>query len=119
LNFPEDAIICLAETWRSRPEDCRKFVRASLRGWEYACAHPEEALRFVMSRTEQARTGTNRAHQRWMLKCMADLIRPVKPGIALGQLSREDLERMAQELKSGGEIKTTPSYEDFHVFAAP
>ncbi len=119
LNFPEDALICLADTWRSRPEVCRKFVRASLAGWDYARSHPDETLRVVMTRTEQARTGTNRAHQRWMLKCMADLIRPVRPGMAMGELSREDFEHMAQELKSAGEIKTMPRYEEFHVPLPP
>ena len=119
LNFPEDAVICLAETWRTRPEVCRKFVRASLAGWEYASSHPEETLRVVMKRTEQARTGTNRAHQRWMLKCMADLIRPTKPGMSLGDLSREDFQRMVEELKSVGEIKTIPLCEEFHVSLSP
>ncbi len=119
LNFPEDAIVCLAETWRTRPEVCRKFVRASLAGWEYACGHPDEALRLVMQRTEQARTGTNRAHQRWMLNCMCDLIRPVKPGISPGELSREDFDGMVQELKTGGEIKAIPRYEDFHASLSP
>ena len=78
LNFPEDSIVCLAETWRTRPEVCRQFVQATLEGWQYVVTHRDEALRVVMKRTEQARTGTNLSHQRWMLDRMCELIQPVK-----------------------------------------
>ena len=119
LNFPEDAVICLARTWQTQPEACRKFVRASLEGWDYACSHPEEALGVVMQRADHARTGTNRSHQRWMLKCMCELIRPVRPELSPGDLSREDFDRMVQELKTGGEIQAALRYEEFHVPLAP
>lgn len=115
LNFPEDCILCLAETWRTRPELCREFVQATLEGWQYVLSHREEALNVVMQRTEQARTGTNRNHQRWMLGCMCELIRPVKPGTALGELSSDDYERMVRELKQNGEIKTAPAFKEFHA----
>lgn len=115
LNFPEDCILCLGETWRTRPEVCRQFVRASLKGWQYVVENQEEALRVVMKRTEQARTGTNRAHQRWMLKCMCDLIRPVKPATYMGELTQEAYERVVCELKNNDQIKSAPSFEEFHV----
>jgi len=115
LNFPEDSLVCLATTWKARPEVCRKFVRATLAGWEYARSHPAESLRVVMQRTEQARTGTNRAHQRWMLERMCELIRPIQPARAMGELSRQAFDDVVRELKNSGEIKTAPAYEEFHV----
>jgi len=115
LNFPEDCILCLADTWRTKPDICRKFVQASLEGWQYVLNHPDESLRVVMQRAEKARTGTNRSHQRWMLDRMRDLIQPVKPATALGELSREAYERMVGQLAAGGEIKVAPRFEDFHV----
>jgi len=119
LNFPEDCILCLAETRRTQPELCRRFVQASLEGWQYVLSHREEALKVVMQRTEQARTGTNRSHQRWMLERMCELIQPIKPGIALGELSSDDYERMARELKQDGEIKTAPAFKEFHAPPPP
>jgi NitT/TauT family transport system substrate-binding protein len=119
LNFPEDALICLQDTWRTNPQVCQRFVRASLAGWEYACNHHEETLALVMKRTDQVRTGTNGAHQRWMLKCMCELIKPVRPGVVIGGLSREDFDHMTEELKYAGEIKAAPKYEDVHVPIAP
>ncbi len=32
LNFPEDCIVCLEQTWRTKPEVCRQFVQATLEG---------------------------------------------------------------------------------------
>ena len=118
LNFPEDCLLCLAETWRTRPGECRKFVAASLAGWRYAAAHREEALQVVMRRTGQARTGTNRAHQRWMLDRMCDLIQP-PPGAAMGELPAPAYENVARELRDTGEIRTAPTFKEFHVAAHP
>jgi NitT/TauT family transport system substrate-binding protein len=119
LNFPEDTLICLEDTWQTNRDVCRKFVKATLAGWQYACDNREEALKVVMARTEQARTGTNRAHQRWMLKCMCELIRPVRPGVSFGELSREDYDRVVEGLKGVDEIKSAPTYDEFHVAPAP
>jgi NitT/TauT family transport system substrate-binding protein len=119
LNFPEDCILCLAETWRTKPEVCRKFVQATLAGWQYVLQHPAESLRVVMQRTEKARTGTNRSHQRWMLDRMRDLVQPVKPATALGELSREAYERVVGQLLASGEIKAAPGFEEFHVPLPP
>jgi NitT/TauT family transport system substrate-binding protein len=119
LNFPEDCIVCLAETWRTRPDVCRQFVQATLEGWQYVLSHREEALRVVMNRTEQARTGSNLSHQRWMLDRMCELIQPVKPGVTLGELSREAYERVVREMKTGGQLRAAPTFEEFHVHLQP
>jgi NitT/TauT family transport system substrate-binding protein len=119
LNFPEDSIICLRETWRTRPEICRKFVAATLEGWRYVLSHREEALETVMKRAEKAQTGTNRSHQRWMLDRMCELIQPVDQGVAMGELSRDAYERVARELKSSGQLQTAPAFEDFHAPVRP
>ncbi|OHE79719.1 MAG: hypothetical protein A2107_13380 [Verrucomicrobia bacterium GWF2_62_7] len=119
LNFPEDGIYCLAETWRAKPDVCRRFVQATLEGWKYAAGHREEALNIVMQRTDQAHTGTNRAHQHWMLDRMCELIQPVNPATRPGELTREAYERVAGELKNSGEIKSAPAFEEFHVPVSP
>lgn len=119
LNFPEDSLFCLAETWRTRPEVCRSFVRATLEGWQYVLSHKEESLAVVMRRAEQARTGTNRSHQRWMLDRMCELIQPVKPATELGELSREAYERVVRELKAGGQVQSAPAFEEFYVSRHP
>ena len=44
VHIYEQSIITHADTVKNDPELCGKFVRASLRGWEYAIEHPEEAI---------------------------------------------------------------------------
>ena len=96
-------------------EMCRKFVAATLEGWRYVLGHREETLETVMKRAEAAQTGTNRSHQRWMLDRMCELILPVDLGVPMGELSRDAYERVARELKSSGQLQTTPAFEEFHA----
>ena len=48
LGLPEDGLYCLDDTWRRDPDLCRAVARASVEGWLYAFAHPDEALDIVM-----------------------------------------------------------------------
>ncbi len=115
LNFPEDGIYALEETYKKDPELCRAFVQASLAGWQYAFSHPDEALDIVLRYTSQARIPANRMHQRWMLARMKDLIAPQANGAPSGVLQPADYGRVAGELKAGGFIPATPDYRSFFV----
>jgi len=63
-----------------------------------------------------AHTGTNRAHQKWMLARMKDLILPRDSSGMFGALNKEDYERVGKELVNNGLIKELP---DFNAFYAP
>lgn len=111
LNFPEDGIYCREETLRTRPGLARAFVEASLAGWEYAFAHPDSTVATMMRYRSEARFGTNRPHQEWMLKRMRDLILPegtTRPGV---KLERQDYNRVAKALVENGLITTVPKFE--------
>ena len=92
---------------------CESFVRASIRGWLYAFANPDETLKIVMKHAKAAHTGTNRAHQRWMLACMKDLIIPDGDTNGFGKLSPQDYALVADILKDFGLIDKAPQIEDF------
>ena len=115
LNFPEDAVFCLEETWRRDPALCRAFMKATLEGWQHAFAHPEEALDIVMKYVDEARINTSRAHQKWMFERMRDIILPQDKHRTLGRLSEADYRTVSRELHHAGIIKTIPSYGAFHV----
>ncbi len=115
LNFPEDGIYVLKETYERDREGCCRFVRASRKGWEYAFAHPEEATDIVMKYINEAHTGGNRVHQQWMLKRMKDLIQPEEAKIPIGALNPGDYETVAGELRKSGLIKTTPPFGEFYA----
>ncbi len=115
LNFPEDGLYCLEETVRQNIDLCRGFVLASLEGWEYAFANPEETLDVVMRHIRKANVGTNRVHQRWMLARMKDIILPPGGKADLGRLRQEDYLRVAGEMKRGGLIREIPPYGEMYV----
>ena len=116
MNFPEDGIYCTEAMRRDRPDACFPVVSASIKGWAYAVTHESEALDIVMSRCNQAKMPTNRNHQRWMLRAMAELIqhRVGKDSEKWGTLLREDYENVAKVLLQQKLIKKVPPFDQFY-----
>jgi len=113
LKFPEDGIYCLESTYRKDPGKCLNFVQASIAGWKYAFAHPDEAVEIVMKYVNAANLPTNRPQQTWMLARMSDIIQPPGADIPMGCLQEETYQQVARELKNYGFIEKIP---DFHQF---
>lgn len=113
LNFPEDGIYCRAETLADRPGICRAFVTASMEGWKYALAHPDESIDIVMREVRNSNTGSNMAHQRWMLARMRDIIACDKT--PMGTLSPSDYSTVTNELLRAGVITNAPPMDRFYV----
>ncbi len=118
MNFPEDGIYCLEETYTNRPQICRSFVQASIEGWNYAFAHPEETLDIVMKYVNAANVATERVHQKWMLARMRDIILPAGSNLPMGTLQAEAYDQVAQELRENGLIDHIPSFAKFYVNCA-
>lgn len=114
FNLPEDGIYCLESKFKKDPQTCCGFVQASLDGWRYAFEHPEEALDIVMKYVEEAKTATNRQHQKWMLEHMRELIDLPAAGGNLAQLKEGDYMAIAGELRANGLIDDIPAFSDFH-----
>jgi len=115
LNFPEDGIYCREETWRKDPDLAVRFVTASIEGWRYAFAHPEEALNIVMKYVNEAKINTSRVHQKWMLERMKDIIVPVNKNLPVGTLLEQDYATVARELYSAGLINKIPPFGEFYA----
>jgi NitT/TauT family transport system substrate-binding protein len=119
LNFPEDGIYTLEETFVKNPGLSCSFAKASIEGWRYAFEHPEEALDIVLKYMKIANVPANRVHQRWMLMRMKDLILPEDSNdIAIGALDKGDYLRVSQELRRNGSIRTIPDFALFHQVCA-
>ncbi len=113
LNFPEEGIYCSGRLLESDPEMCRRFVRATLEGWQYSFAHAEEAINIVAKYMEEAKLPINMPHQRWMLARMKDLILP--GGVNdFQRLPEREYLFVATSLKEDGSIKMAPPYESFY-----
>jgi NitT/TauT family transport system substrate-binding protein len=113
LDFPEDGIYCREATLHDDPERVAAFVDASLDGWQYAFAHPEEALDIVVGRMRRHHVAGSRVHQKWMLERMRDLILDGGSGRPSGRLTPARYERVGQALHEAGWIDSVPPFADF------
>ena len=66
-NVQEDGLYMTRKYYEGHKEQARRFAQASRKGWEWAAAHPEEALDIVMQHVEKNHIATNRTMQRLML----------------------------------------------------
>jgi len=116
LNFPEDGIYMLEDAYAKDPARACAFARATLEGWAYAFAHPEETVQAVLRRQQAAHIPANEAHQRWMLDRMQELARDRASGVATGKLKPEDYRNVAKAMSESGLIAGAP---DYRAFVAP
>jgi len=111
LNFPEDGIYCREELYDSDPETCKNFVRAAIEGWRYAFENEDKTLDIVIEYIKRSHMAANRAHQRWMLKRMRDLIAPEGSNQKNGELLESDYQKTVKVLFESGSIKSRPEYK--------
>ena len=114
LGFPEDGLYAEAD-WADRHPDLLAPLRqATLKGWRYAQAHPEEAIAVVMAEARQARIPTNLPHEQWMLRHVLEAIfvPGEDPGIA-GSLTKGDFQTAVGTLQSAGLLAEPPDFARF------
>jgi NitT/TauT family transport system substrate-binding protein len=113
LDLPEDGLYALEKTVKNDPDLADEFTRASLEGWDYAFAHPEEALDIIIRQMRAAKIPANRMHQKWMLARMRDLILAQGVRSASGLLKQGDYESTGRILLKDGMIRKVPDFSDF------
>lgn len=129
LDIPEDGLYVSRSFYEKNPEKVKAFARASKKGWEWAMAHPEEALDIVIKVMTRAKVTTNIHHQRWMLNEVLQLncdeiignemvknqlkIEIKTQGKASYKLKPEQFKLTYDLLKQEGIIKTTIDYDQF------
>ena len=67
-NVQEDGVYMNRDYYEKHRDQACRFAQASRKGWEWAVAHPEEALDIVMRYVDKEHVATNRVMQRLMLK---------------------------------------------------
>ena len=73
LGFPGDTLFTSKQMIENKPDLCARMVKASLRGWQYAVDHPEEAADIVLKYdTSGVQT---RTHQIAMMQEIAKLVK--------------------------------------------
>lgn len=113
LNIPEEGIYCMTAFLNNNPDTCRDFVQASLEGWKYAFKNPEEAMEAVASRMREQRLPFTKAHQRWMLDKLAELMLPAGLDSDFTTLNENTYLQAAGILKLSNHINNTPPFPSF------
>jgi NitT/TauT family transport system substrate-binding protein len=96
----EDGLYTLDATLKdpAKVDRLAKFLKASMKGWEYAAAHQDEAVKIVLDNDE---TGAQtEGHQKTMMQEIAKLIGENPKGT--GYLDEAAYERTVKTLMSGG-----------------
>lgn len=97
-------------------EVAERFLRATIRGWEYAVANQEEAVRIVLAHCGDTCAGSGSRqspliHQTWQMAEVAKLVKPT-PDTAVGSLDRAAFERSVNLLVEVGLIGTAYTWEE-------
>lgn len=90
----EDMIFCTKDFAEKNPNTVRAFVSASLKGWKYACEHPDEAAEIVY----KAGSSVSSAHQAYMAKEVVKLVQTDTKGNTVTDYGHMDDEALQQTL---------------------
>jgi len=111
IGFPGQSIFTTHTFYNSNPELCKSFVQASIKGWEYAIAHPQEAVDIVMKYDIEKKL--NRDHQYKQMLAMIKLIMIDK--YPLGINLKEDYEFITDVYKKYGIIQKSENVDSYYT----
>lgn len=112
LDFPGDVLFTSHQVLKKNPSLCRGMLRASLKGWQYAMEHPEEAVDIIL-KFDKSGIQTKQ-HQLSMIKEITKLVQVT--GRGLGYIDEVTIKRMIDLLVHYKLMKTSIAYRD--IFAA-
>lgn len=90
----EDNIFCTKQFAEKNPNTVKAFIYASLKGWKYACAHPEEAAKIVY----KYGSSVSSEHQAYMASQVKKLVETDTKGNAVTDYGAMDNSAMQQTL---------------------
>ncbi len=90
----EDNIFCTKEFAKANPNTVKAFIYASMKGWEYACANPEEAAEI----TFKYGSSVSADHQKYMASEVKKLVETDTKGAAVKDYGKLDDGALQQTL---------------------
>ena len=113
FDFPEDGLYVTEAFYHEHPEQCRLFVEASRKGWEWVRTHREEALAIVMKHAKAENVPTNVYNQKWMLETVLQEQEDVRGEDPSYSLSVEAVDRLNALLLKHGYLTQPIVYNRF------
>jgi NitT/TauT family transport system substrate-binding protein len=115
MDIPEDGIYCSEEFYSENKDVCKRFVEATIFGWEYAFRNTEETLDVVQKYMQRYNIPSNRSHQEWMLNRMKDLFTYDSTDEVTVILDHVKFEECIDLLLRNNFIDKYPAYDSFFV----
>jgi NitT/TauT family transport system substrate-binding protein len=114
INMPEDGLFCREDYYEENQRYADAFVSASLRGWQYAFTHKDEALEAVLWRQKATGIPANLAHEGYMLDCMQTLLEADAHDASVsGYMSEKAYMEAIEIALKAGIIEDLPQYQKF------
>lgn len=114
-GFVEDGLYVHADVLEHRHAELSRFVEVTLRGWQHAFEHPEQAVDAVMARARAVAQDTNRAHQTRMLHTLHRLYTDPDGQLLGPRLNAIDYEATGHVMYQQGILSApAPPFSSFH-----
>lgn len=109
IDFYEDVLITLESTVRDNPQQVERFLRASLRGWQYAVDNPEAAIAIILEHFNSQQK--SREHLQFEAQRSIALIDT--GGGAVGAMSRDRWQAIGEVFRKHGFLNKNVELESF------
>lgn len=109
IDFLGDNLFTTEEEIKLHPQRVEKFLRASLKGWEYAVAHPDEISQLILQ--EYNTQHLTQEHLKFEARETLKMITP--HAVPIGFSDTKRFERIAQTYKELGLIKSIDKLDGF------
>ncbi len=111
IDFYGDTLFTSAEEARRRPDRVEAMRQATIRGWEYALAHPDEMIDQILGMPGVREQGKTRDHLRYEGERIAELVQASH--IPVGQVNPARWQRMADIYAERGVIPAGTRLDGF------
>ena len=91
----EDNIFCTKDFTQKNPNTVKAFIYASIKGWQYACEHPDEAAEIVY----KYGSSVSADHQKYMAEQVAKLVTTDMNGNTVTNIGEMSDDEMNQTLE--------------------
>ncbi|QIB70106.1 ABC transporter substrate-binding protein [Aminipila butyrica] len=110
----EDCLFANQDWLKENKESAVRFLRATLKGWQYAVEHPEEATDIVMKYVDT--TSTTREHQLKQAQEISKLVKPEDLNLSdIGYMDEEKLQQTADIAYQFGVVKNKPDLSKLYT----
>jgi NitT/TauT family transport system substrate-binding protein len=111
ISFPGQCIFTSRGYSEKNPDICRKFTQASIKGWDYAIDHPEEAVAILLKYDKKGELDSDL--QLTQMKHMINLIE--REEYPIGWHRREDFEKIVEVFMENDVLETSPDIDKLYT----